>query len=171
MTAHDPHPEELADAFFTVAHALKRTVNARSHHSGMSLARLRALWNLIERGAVRMGELSQCVDVAPRTMTSTVDAMERDGLVRRERDPDDGRATIVHITDAGRAAFDEARRTQARTVVDMFDALDLRQRVTLAEILERLGAATAAAEEHQRTAAPTPASMPTPTPVPLPTGR
>jgi DNA-binding MarR family transcriptional regulator len=154
VTAPSVDPEDLADQFFTVAHALKRTVNARSHDGGMSLARFRALWNLIERGAVRMGELSQCVDVAPRTMTSTVEVMVRDGLVAREPDPADGRATIVRITDAGRVAFEEAQRTHARTVVDMFDALDAGERATLSAVLDRLAAANAAASESSA-AAPT----------------
>src|SRR5262249_12123195 len=95
-----PDPEDLADAFFTLAHALKRLVNGRVQHTGLSMARLRVLYQLMERPTIRMGELSACVDVAPRTMTSTIEAMERDGLVQRRPDPHDRRATIVSITDA-----------------------------------------------------------------------
>jgi DNA-binding MarR family transcriptional regulator len=131
-------PEELANAFFTVAHALKRTVNARFQHTGLSVARLRVLYTLATGGPVRMGELSQCVDVAARTMTSTVEAMERDGLVRRAPDPADGRATVVHLTDDGRDAYEEGLRVQASTVADVFEALDDAQRTALAELLDAL---------------------------------
>src|SRR6266508_2760815 len=110
MVTNAPDPEDLADVFFTVAHRLKRTVNARVQHHGLSMARLRVLFQLMERPTIRMGELSICVDVAPRTMTSTVEAMERDGLVRRRPDPSDRRATIVSITEAGRRSYDEGRR-------------------------------------------------------------
>jgi len=136
--------EDLADAFFTVAHGLKRTVNARFQHTGLSLARLRVLFQLMDR-SIRMGELSHCVDVAPRTMTSTIVAMERDGLVRRQGDPADGRATVVSITEAGRRSFEEGRRLQAAAVADLFDVLDAGQRAALASILEQLDAATKAA--------------------------
>src|SRR4029450_5749903 len=100
MAFTTPDPEDLADAFFTVAHGLKRTINARVQHHGLSMARLRVLYQLTTTQAIRMGELSACVDVAPRTMTSTIEAMERDGLVRRRPDPSDRRAPSGATTEA-----------------------------------------------------------------------
>jgi DNA-binding MarR family transcriptional regulator len=146
MVTNAPDPEDLADAFFTVAHGLKRTVNAQVQHQGLSMARLRVLFQLVERSAIRMGELSACVDVAPRTMTSTVEAMERDGLVRRRPDPRDRRATIVSITDAGRRSFHEGRRQQASAIAHVFEALDLDQRLALEDALGALLRAAAAAD-------------------------
>lgn len=140
-----PAAEDLADTFFAVAHALKRVVNARVQPGGLSMARLRVLYQLVGGESVRMGELSACVDVAPRTMTSTVDAMERDGLVQRRPDPTDGRATVVSITDEGIRSFHEGMRLQAMAVADLFDGLDADRRTALAEILDRLGEAVAAA--------------------------
>lgn len=145
MTSSSPAPEELADKFFSVAQALKRLVNARVQHTGLSMARLRVLFHLIEGEGVRIGELSHCVDVVPRTMTQTVAVMERDGLVERRPDPTDGRATIVSITDEGRRSFAEGMRSQARAVSDVFDGLDADQRVALVEVLDRLGDAVATA--------------------------
>lgn len=131
-------PVDLADAFFGVSHALKRNINARVQPTGLSLARLRVLYQLDAAGGIRMGELSTCVDVAPRTMTSTIEAMERDRLVTRRPDPNDGRATIVEITDAGRRSFVEGRRLQASVIADLFAALDVEQRRALAETLLQL---------------------------------
>jgi DNA-binding MarR family transcriptional regulator len=131
-------PVDLADAFFTVSHALKRAINARVQPTGLSLARLRVLYQLDASPGIRIGELSTCVDVAPRTMTSTVEAMERDGLVTRRPDPNDGRATIVTITDAGRRSFAEGRRVQASVIADLFASLDADQREALGEVLVRL---------------------------------
>lgn len=146
MTSTTPDPEDLADAFFTVAHGLKRTINARVQHQGLSMARLRVLYQLTTTSAIRMGELSACVDVAPRTMTSTVEAMERDGLVRRRPDPSDRRATIVSITEAGRRSFHEGQRQQAAAVADVFEALDPGQRSALKDVLDSLLRAAATAD-------------------------
>jgi DNA-binding MarR family transcriptional regulator len=151
MVSDAPDPEDLADAFFTVAHGLKRTVNARVQHTGLSLARLRVLFQLTERPAIRMGELSACVDVAPRTMTSTVEAMERDGLVQRRPDPHDRRATIVSVTDAGRRSFAEGRRQQAIAIADVFEALDLEQRLALKDALDELVRAADAVDDAEVT--------------------
>jgi DNA-binding MarR family transcriptional regulator len=145
VTTSPPAAEDLSDTFFAVAHALKRVVNARVQHTGLSMARLRVLYQLVGGDSVRMGELSACVDVAPRTMTSTVDAMERDGLVQRSPDPTDGRATVVSITDEGIRSYHEGMRLQALAVADLFDGLDAEQRTALLEILNRLGESVAAA--------------------------
>jgi DNA-binding MarR family transcriptional regulator len=145
VTPTPPAAEDLADTFFAVAHALKRIVNARFQDTGLSMARLRVLYHLVGGQNVRMGELSTCVDVAPRTMTSTIDAMQRDGLVQRRPDPTDGRATVVSITDEGERSFHEGMRLQALAVADLFDGLDAERRVALLEILDRLGEAVSAA--------------------------
>jgi DNA-binding MarR family transcriptional regulator len=136
-----PTTEEIADAFFAVSHGLRRAVEGRFHHLPYSMARLRVLFQLIEQPALRMGELSQCIEVAPRTMTSTIELMERDGLVKRSPDPADGRATIVTITDKGREAFAEGRRVKASVAADLFEALDPEQQAALYEILAQLGSA------------------------------
>lgn len=149
-------PAVLADAFFAVAHALKRTVNARLEHSALSVARLRVLLTLATMGPQRMGELSTCVDVAARTMTSTVEAMERDGLVRRSPDPADGRATMVHLTAAGQSAYEEGRRVQAEIVADVFASLDDAQRQALAVLLDDLARGIPTCETAVAAAAATP---------------
>jgi len=135
------HPEDLADDFFRVAHALKRTVNARYQFPDLTFARMKVLAALDAGYPRRMGELSRVVDVAARTMTTTVEGLERDGLVRRVPDPTDGRATIVEITDEGRKRWAEASRQHARVVADLFHGLSATQRRSLREILDLLSAA------------------------------
>ena len=54
---------------------------------------------LFEEDGLRMGELARRARLAKQTMTTMVRLLERDGLVRRETDPDDGRATRIHLTE------------------------------------------------------------------------
>ena len=53
------------------------------------------LW---EEDGLRMGELARRARLSKQTLTTMVRLMERDGLVRREPDPDDGRASRVSLT-------------------------------------------------------------------------
>lgn len=53
-------------------------------------------------GALPMASASARLQVHPTSVTNTVDRLERDGYVRREPHPTDGRATIVALTEAGR---------------------------------------------------------------------
>ncbi len=48
-------------------------------------------------------DLAEMAGVTRATMTGLIDTLERDGLVRRESDPADRRAMLVHLTDEGLA--------------------------------------------------------------------
>jgi DNA-binding MarR family transcriptional regulator len=54
---------------------------------------------LFEEDGLRMGELARRSRLAKQTMTTMVRLLERDGLIRRERDPEDGRATRIFLTE------------------------------------------------------------------------
>jgi DNA-binding MarR family transcriptional regulator len=54
--------------------------------------------------------------VHPTSITSTIDRLERDGLVRRVPHPDDRRTVLAEITDDGRRVVDEA--TEALTAAE-----------------------------------------------------
>jgi DNA-binding MarR family transcriptional regulator len=137
----------LAEAFFSASHLLRRAVNGRFLVSDLTLARLKVLSVLSLHDKIRMGELSQWVDVAPRTMTSTVEGLEREGLVTRTPDPVDGRATVVSITDTGLEKCKEGRRVHAGVVADVFAVLSDEQKRVLAEALENLATAARKAAE------------------------
>jgi DNA-binding MarR family transcriptional regulator len=57
---------------------------------------------LFEEDGLRMGELGRRARLAKQTMTTMVRLMERDGLVSREPDASDGRASLVLLTPRGR---------------------------------------------------------------------
>ena len=83
------------------------------------------------------------------TMTSTLDALEYHGWVRRMPNPDDRRSVLIEITDVGQAVADRflpGIRTIEQTVLA---ELTVAERVTLLELLAKVlrGAAKAAAAD------------------------
>ena len=56
-------------------------------------------------GRLRMQELGERVVLSRARVSRLVDQLEVEGLVRREPDPDDGRATFAVITTTGTTAF------------------------------------------------------------------
>jgi DNA-binding MarR family transcriptional regulator len=66
---------------------------------------------LFEEDALRMGELARRARLSKQTMTTMVRLIERDGLVRREPDPNDGRACRVVLTAEARRFAPVAERT------------------------------------------------------------
>jgi DNA-binding MarR family transcriptional regulator len=57
---------------------------------------------LFEQDGLRIGEIGRRARLSKQTMTTLVRLCERDGLVQRRRDPGDGRAFRVCLTDRGR---------------------------------------------------------------------
>jgi DNA-binding MarR family transcriptional regulator len=53
---------------------------------------------LFEEDGLRMGELARRARLSKQTMTTMVRLLEREGLVRREPDPADGRAFRIVLT-------------------------------------------------------------------------
>jgi DNA-binding MarR family transcriptional regulator len=60
------------------------------------------LMPLFERDGLRLGEIAVRARLSKQSMTALVRRCEDDGLVRRRRDPADGRAFRVELTPAGR---------------------------------------------------------------------
>jgi DNA-binding MarR family transcriptional regulator len=69
---------------------------------------------LLEEDGLRMGEIARRARLSKQTMTTMVRLCERDGLVERRPDPDDGRATRVHLTAKARDFQPTAERVLAR---------------------------------------------------------
>jgi DNA-binding MarR family transcriptional regulator len=68
---------------------------------------------LFEQDGLRMGELARRARLSKQTMTTMVRLLEREQLVRRERDPDDGRAFRIVLTAKARRFEPVAERTLA----------------------------------------------------------
>jgi DNA-binding MarR family transcriptional regulator len=64
---------------------------------------LLTLLSFSRTGALPMAKASERLQVHPTSVTNAVDRLESAGLVRRMAHPTDGRATLVEITEAGRA--------------------------------------------------------------------
>jgi DNA-binding MarR family transcriptional regulator len=64
-------------------------------------------------GPVTIGQLAAAEQVSPPTMTRLLVGMERDGLLKRERDREDGRVIWVRATPKGTRILQEGRRRRA----------------------------------------------------------
>jgi DNA-binding MarR family transcriptional regulator/DNA-binding XRE family transcriptional regulator len=84
---------------------------------GAQLAVLVALASAGEDGAMAPRSLSALLAQTPSGITRTVKRLERERLVVREPDPDDGRSHLLHLTEAGRDAM-------ARAMTDLLDQFD-----------------------------------------------
>lgn len=69
---------------------------------------LLTLLRFTHSGRMPMASASLRLQVHPTSVTNTVDRLEASGHVRREPHPDDGRATLIVLTDTGRELSERA---------------------------------------------------------------
>lgn len=85
-----------------------------------------------------MGELGAVLGLAKSSLTGLVDRTERNGLVRREPDPQDMRAVRVVLTPQGSGLAEEFYAETCRRVERLPDGLSAAERDVLAGLLGRV---------------------------------
>jgi DNA-binding MarR family transcriptional regulator len=130
--------ESLADAFVAVARQLRERSAETLTPWDINPAHLRALRTLSRHGTMRLSELSERLQIAPRTATEVVDALQARDLVRRRADPGDRRATLVEVTDRGADILAEIRAARGTEAGRIFGRLNPADRAELSRILGKL---------------------------------
>ena len=133
-------PETAADKLHSAAIHLLRRASREDASWGLSAARLSALSVVVFAGPRTIGELAEAERVRSPTMTGIVNGLERDGLVRREVDPKDGRVARVHATPKGKRLLERARRRRIAALAERFRGLsaeDLDVLVRAGELAEK----------------------------------
>jgi MarR family transcriptional regulator, transcriptional regulator for hemolysin len=96
---------------------------------------------LQDGGAMSQKELAQSAAVEQPTMAATLSRMERDGLIVRTPDPDDGRSAKVALTALGRRRAEAAFKVAAVVNAVAMDALEPEERGAFLDMMRRVVAA------------------------------
>ena len=132
----------LADLLMGAARTLRRRVGGVLEPWGLSPHHARALRSVGRAqgraGGLRLSDVAAALRIAPRSATEVIDALAERGLVQRGPDPDDRRAVVVSLTDAGRSVLDEVEAARAADAERLFARLDDAERAELARLLGRL---------------------------------
>ena len=79
---------------------------ARAERGGeLPLTQVSVLGRVASQGPITPGELGAQLRMLPQSLTRPLSRLERSGLIRRTRDPTDGRSALLEVTDAGRATL------------------------------------------------------------------
>ena len=99
--------ESLGYVVNYAARALARELSPRLAAHGARAGQWAVLMFLWAQDGPTQRELSRQVAIEDATMVRTIDRMERDGLVRRERNLQDRRQIKIYLTDKGWALRDK----------------------------------------------------------------
>lgn len=130
-----------------IAGSLSRLVRAGRHISARVAEQIYGElpsfgWSLLaplERdGDQRSSALAARAGVDLSVVSRQVAELERRGLLARRPDPRDGRASLIHLTDAGAAALAATRSARTEWAAGALDGWDEADARRLGELLERL---------------------------------
>ncbi len=138
-TEHERRPRSRSDAPGVLSAdlrvALMRTVRrlrAEKSDADISDSQYAVLGLLDRDGAQTSAALAERERVRPPSMTRIVGGLLEAGLVERAAHPVDGRAQLVDLTDAGRAAVETTRRRRDEWLCHQLAGLPVEDRRTLA---------------------------------------
>ena len=117
---------DLAEVIYLLAATVARLVPR-----DISLTQVSTLSTIAESGPRRITDLAAIQGIAQPSMTELIAALERSGLVRRERDPLDGRVSLATLTPAGHAFVRDRRRTATGSIAELMAKLPDPDRATL----------------------------------------
>ena len=120
-----------------LAVAFKRLVTTIERETGVGGMKWFVLTMLGRRDGISQGVLTQEYEMDPSKITRTAQSLENEGLIRRERDPEDNRVVRMYLTDEGRdllrklPEINEQLRRRVRSVLSEEEFEELRRMLGL----------------------------------------
>ncbi len=139
--SHEPATAE--DALAQLMMTVGRRFRARLDGDTVDPSQAALLYTLKTRGALRLGDIADAMKLDASTVSRHVQQLADRGFIERGPDPEDGRASIITLTDDGRAglksSFEQRRAILAEAIADWDDDEREQLRTQLSRLATALG--------------------------------
>ena len=119
------------------------SVTARTHRhlssTGLTISQLAVLEALYQLGSLSQREIGQKILRSSGNITMVIDNLEKNGLVRRERNEADRRFFIVHLTDKGYNLINNIFPPHAAVIAKDLGVLTAAEQDALGRLCKKLG--------------------------------
>lgn len=105
---------------------------------GLTTAQFGVLETLYHKGSQRICEIIDKTLSTSGNMTVVIKNLEKLGYIQRDKDPNDGRASIISLTDSGCQLISEIFPQHLIGLRDVFGNLSLEEKKTLSDLLKKL---------------------------------
>lgn len=131
---------QLLETFWNFWPSFQRWAESQTPDEGLSPQRTRILATLDEKGPQIMSELRDRLGVTATNITALVDALEKDGLVKRTAHATDRRATVIELAAGTTKKVSEGCSLYRERVADLFTSISEKDRQDLLRIMTTLKA-------------------------------
>lgn len=135
---YEPYVAEIDKLIRRVSFVIKCRGREILNEFDITIPQFNALLVLRENGDMTIGDLGSKLFLASSTATDLVDRMERDGLVKRERDKSDRRVVRLHMQEKGHLMIREVMENRKRYLNEILIHLSPEEIVALQKSLESL---------------------------------
>ena len=138
-----PASQRLALA--TYVRLIRVANSARTHasrhlgDSGLTLTQFAVLEALYHLGPMSLSDIAEKVLTTGGNLTMVTGNLEREGLVKRQKSPQDGRVQIVVLTPKGKGLMRQVFPLHAAAITEFMSALSEEELGPLGELCRRLG--------------------------------
>jgi len=134
---------EVVDAILHAARRIRTSADTALRQSGLSLSSYKLMRSL-EYSDQSMREVSEVLQVSPRTVTDMIDGLEVRGLVARLAHPADRRVTLLHLTEDGQRQLAIAAALADQSHSAAISGLSAQDQRVLSGLLDRVAPAVPA---------------------------
>jgi DNA-binding MarR family transcriptional regulator len=108
---------------------------------------------LLDCDAMRVSDLAACVELDTSTVSRQIKQLEDKGIVERTADPDDGRASLVRLSESGRETVIAGFRRRFARIQAALEPWSADDRALLQTLLTRLATDLREAQDRDAAAA------------------
>ena len=94
---------------------------------------------LLHKGAMPVKELGRKAGLTSGSITTAIQRLEKKGWIRREKNPEDSRYSLISLTPNGMELIREAFQAHAGRLEQAFSPLDRREREEFLRLLKKVG--------------------------------
>lgn len=123
-------------------------LNQRGTQGNLSTSQFAVMEALLHLGPMCQTDISHKLLLSTGNITTVIDNLEKQGLVRRERNPEDRRYITVHLTDTGQSLIQEIFPLHAQAIMDEMSALTYDEQQQLGALCKKLGMGAAVEAEN-----------------------
>jgi DNA-binding MarR family transcriptional regulator len=123
-----------------VDHALQRTSKRMAARLGVTGPQRLVIRVVGRFPGIPAGHLARLLHLHPSTLTGVLERLARAGLVRRRRDPRDGRRLLLSLTDRGRRFDTETEGTVESAIEHALSETPAAKLEAVREVLESIAA-------------------------------
>jgi DNA-binding MarR family transcriptional regulator len=103
------HASKLAEELRALVGRLKRKLREQKSHGDLTPSQVTVLLHLEKQGPATASNLARAEGMRPQSMGAVIAPLEATGLLRAMADPEDGRQTLLSLTEKCRKLIQDGR--------------------------------------------------------------